>query len=121
MKKALIVYFSQGKTNMRISAGLREAGHQIDQWNLKDGQPPDPRKYDLFGIGSPTYYFRPPFNVTDYVNSLPELAGLPAFVFVLGGTHWGNTGNKIRRALILKGAREVGYFHCLRVRKGGIS
>ncbi|MFI5295798.1 MAG: EFR1 family ferrodoxin [Thermodesulfovibrionales bacterium] len=117
MKKALIVYFSQGKTNMRvadaISAGLREAGHQIDQWNLKDGQPPDPRKYDLFGIGSPTYYFRPPFNVTDYVNSLPELAGLPAFVFVLGGTHWGNTGNKIRRALTLKGAREVGYFHCL--------
>jgi flavodoxin/NAD-dependent dihydropyrimidine dehydrogenase PreA subunit len=117
MKKALIVFFSQGQTNMRvaeaISTGLQKVGYQIKLWNIKDGQPPDPREYDLFGIGSPTYYFRPPFNVADYVNSLPALNGLPAFVFVLGGTHRGITGNQLRQTLTLKGAREVGYFHCL--------
>ncbi len=116
MKKALVVYFSQGGTNMSvadaISTGLRAAGYQINLWNLKDGQPPAPGDFDLLGIGSPTYYFRPPFNVMDYVNSLPDLAGLPAFVFVVNGSHRGNTGNKIRRALTLKGSREVGYFHC---------
>ncbi len=117
MKKVLIVYFSQGKTSMcvadAIRGGLSKAGHQITLWNLMDGQPPDPLDYDVFGIGSPTYYYRPPFNVMDYVNGLPDMTGKCAFVFVLGGTHWGNTGNRIRRALALKGAQEVGYFHCL--------
>jgi len=117
VKKVLIVYFSQGKTTMlvadAISAGLREAGHQIDLCNLMEGQPPDPRDYDLLGMGSPIYYYRKPFNVTDYVNSLPDLTGLSALVFVLGGTHRGNTGNSIRHALTLKGAREFGYCHCL--------
>ncbi len=116
MKKVLIVYFSQGKTNMRvaeaISKGLIEAGHEIKIWNLMDGRPPDPREYDLFGIGSPTYYFQLPFIVTDYVNGLPDLSGLPAFVFVVNGSHRGNTGNSLRHALSLKNARELGYFHC---------
>jgi flavodoxin/NAD-dependent dihydropyrimidine dehydrogenase PreA subunit len=116
MKKGLIVFFSQKGSNMgvaeAIGAGLREAGHQVDLWNLKEGQPPDPRDYDFFGLGSPTYYYRPPFIVTDYVKSLPELAGLPAFVFVVHGTYRGDTGDQIRQALARKGAEEVGYFYC---------
>jgi flavodoxin/ferredoxin len=116
MKKGLIIYFSQKRTNMRIadaiSTGLRNAGHEVNLWNLKDESPPNPRDYDFLGIGSPTYYFRPPFIVTDYVNSLPELAGLPAFVFVVHGTYRGNTGDKIRHTLARKGAKEIGYFYC---------
>jgi flavodoxin/Pyruvate/2-oxoacid:ferredoxin oxidoreductase delta subunit len=116
MKKGLIVFFSQKGTNMRIaeaiSTSLRKAGHKVNLWNLRDGQPPDPRDYDFFGVGSPTYYYRPPFIVTDYVNGLPKLAGLPAFVFVLHGTYRGNTGDKIRHTLARKGAEEVGYFYC---------
>jgi flavodoxin/ferredoxin len=116
MKSALIVYFSQKGTNGRvaevISAGLRESGYHIDLWNLKDGPAPAPREYDLLGIGTPTYYYRPPFIVTDYLNSLPDLSGLPAFVFVVHGAYRGNTGNAVRRTLRLKGAREVGYFYC---------
>jgi flavodoxin/Pyruvate/2-oxoacid:ferredoxin oxidoreductase delta subunit len=116
MKKVLMVYFSQGETNLRvaeaISTGLRETGHQVNLWSLKDTAPPDPRDYDLLGIGSPTYYYRPPFNVTDYLDRLPDLAGLPAFVSVVHGTYRGCTGDKIRQALAQKGAQEVGYFHC---------
>ena len=82
MKKALIVYFSQMGTNKRvaeaISVGLREDGYQVNLWNLKDGLPPAPCDHDLFGIGSPTYYYRPPFIVIDYVNSLPDMVGLSA-------------------------------------------
>ncbi len=121
MPRGLIVYFSQGGTTAqvaeRIAAGLRAGQNQgaqveIDLLNLRDAQPPQPGGYDLLGIGSPAYYFQPPYSVMDYVDSLPELVGLPGFVFVLHGTHRGDTGNFLRRALTRKGVREVGYFHC---------
>lgn len=116
MKRALIIYFSQGGTNRSVAdiigKSLRKAGYQVDLWNLKDDPPPDPREYELLGIGSPVYYYRAPFNVTDFVNSLPSLSGLSAFVFVVHGAYRGNTGNTIRRTLRLKGAKEVGYFYC---------
>ncbi len=116
MLKGLIVYFSQGGTTARvaesIASGLHTAGYQVDLCNMRDDQPPDLSGYDLLGIGSPAYFYRPPFNVTDYVNSLSDLDGLPAFVFVVHGTYRGDTGNIIRHTLARKGAQEVGYFHC---------
>lgn len=116
MKKALIVYFSQRGTNERVAEVIGKSlsleGYQVDLWNLKNGPPPAPREYELLGVGSPTYYYRAPFNVTDFVNSLPCLSGHPCFVFVVHGAYRGNTGNTIRRTLRLKGAKEVGYFYC---------
>ena len=116
MSKSLIVYFSQGGTTARvaesIATGLRAAEWQADLCNLKDEPPPETSGYDLIGIGSPVYYFRPPFNVMDYVKSLPDLSGRASFVFVLHGTYRGDAGAMIRRTLARKGAREVGYLHC---------
>jgi len=116
MSKSLIVYFSQGGTTARvaesIAAGLRTEEYQVDLCQMKDEQPSDLSGYDLLGIGFPVYYYRPPFNVMDYVNSLPDLNGLPAFVFMLHGTYRGDAGNAIRHALARKGVQEVGYFHC---------
>jgi flavodoxin/ferredoxin len=116
MPKCLLVYFSQGGTTERvagsIAAGLRAEELQVTICDLGNKQPPSLKGYDLLGIGSPTYFFRPPFNVTDYVNGLPELGGLPVFAFVLHGTYQGDAANAIRKALARKGAREVGYFHC---------
>ena len=131
MPKSLIVYFSQGGTTVHIAEsiaeGLRAANHDVHIHNIKDGQPPDPRNYDILGIGSPTYYFRPPFNVIEYLNGLPDLVGKSFFVFVLHGTYSGDTGNIIRRTLERKGAREIGYSRCLGadyflgISSGGIS
>jgi len=42
------------------------------------------RGYKLFGIGTPTNY-RAPFNITDYVNTLPALNGLYSFVMAASG------------------------------------
>lgn len=112
----LIVYFSQGGTNKlaatSIGGCMQEAGHGVDLWNLKDGPPPSPLNYKLLGIGTPTYYYRAPFNVTDYVNSLPDLTVLSTFVFVVHGAYRGSTGNTVRQALGQKGVREIGCFHC---------
>lgn len=116
MPKALIVYFSQGGTTARvaesIAIGLRNSDYQVELYNLKDAQPPDPEAYDLLGVGSPTYYFRLPFNVTDYVSNLPDLAGLPVFTFVLYGTYRFDTGETLQRILVRRGAGGVSRFHC---------
>jgi len=115
--RSLIVHFSQGGTTQRvaeaIAAGLRGAGCTVDLCNLARAVPPATTGYDLLGIGSPAYYFRPPFKVMDYLEGLPPLDGLPAFAFVLHGSYRGDTGTLIRRALAVKGATELGYFHCL--------
>ena len=115
MPKSLIVYFSLGGTTAQvarsIASGLKAAGYSVDLHDLADGLPPDSGGYDLLGVGSPTHYFRLPFNVTDYVEGLPFLDGLPAFAFVLHGTNQGDAGNTLRRALVRKGGREVGYLH----------
>ncbi len=115
MPKCLLVYFSQGGTTAQvaesIAGGLRAAEYQVDLYNLQDKEPPVPDGYDLLGIGLPTYFYRPPFNVTEYVRGLPQMEGLPAFYFVLHGTFPGDAGNQIRATLARKGAREVGYFH----------
>jgi len=114
MPRCLIVYFSQSGTTARvaerIAAGLRSAGYEVDLSNMNGGRLPEVGGYDLLGIGSPVYCYQPPFNVSDYLGSLPDLGGVPVFVFVMYGTYRFDTGNRIRRALAGKGAREVGYF-----------
>jgi flavodoxin/Fe-S-cluster-containing hydrogenase component 2 len=116
MAKAAIVYFSQDGTTARvahaIAAGLRRAGYLVDLSNLRDGPPGDIRGYDLLGLGAPVYYYRLPFNVADYLRALPRLDGMPAFVFLLHGSHPFDTVNWARRTLAGRGARDVGYFHC---------
>lgn len=116
LPKALIVYFSQSGANARvadaIATGIRGAGYEIDVCNLRTGRPPDVRDYQLLGIGSPVYYYHLPVNVSHYVAHLPSLEGIPAFVFIVHGTHRIDTANWLRRTLERKGAREVGYFHC---------
>lgn len=116
VSKALIVYFSQGGANARvaeaIATGLRGAGHHVDLWNLRNGPPPDPRDYRLFGVGSPVYYYHVPVNVAYYVEHLPSLEGIDGFVFIVHGTRRIDTANWLRRRLARKGVREVGYFHC---------
>jgi flavodoxin/ferredoxin len=116
MKRCLLVYLSlrgtTEKTAFSIAAGLRSAGWQVELCNMASQKPPGTEGYDLLGIGSPAHYFRLPFNVSDYLHDLPGLGGLPVFSFMLYGSHPGETGNLLRRALSGKGGREAGYFHC---------
>ena len=116
MPKCLIVYFSQGGTTARvaenIAVGLKVEGYQAELHNLKNGTHPDLKDNDLLGIGSPVYTFRPPFNVTDYVHSLPALNNLPVFSFNLYGSYRFDTGTQVRKMLANKGARDMGYFSC---------
>ena len=116
MPRILILYFSLSGSTARVAEamafGLRAKACRVDLCNLKDERPPRLDGYDLLGIGSPAYYFRPPFNVMDYLNNLPDFEGLPSFVFTLHGTYPGDAGNAIRKALEKKGSNVLGYFPC---------
>jgi len=117
MAKSLIVYFTQGGTTAQVAEaiafGLRSKEHQVDLHNMNEGQPPGLDGYGLLGIGLPVYIYRPPFKVMEYIHDLPELKGLPVFVFLLYGTLPGDAGNIARRALTRKGGHEVGYFKAM--------
>jgi flavodoxin/NAD-dependent dihydropyrimidine dehydrogenase PreA subunit len=116
MRKVLVAWFSQRGTTSavaeRISAGLMAAGCEVARLEIGKGVTPDLAQFDAIGIGSPAYVYRPPFAVTDFVRTLPDLAGKPTFAFVLHGTWQGAAGNRIRRMLAAKNGRDIGYFHC---------
>jgi len=113
MKKALIAYFSQGGTTRSVSEqilkGLNDKNIQVDLYDITEGSPIDINSYDMIGIGSPAYIFRPPFSVIGFIKGLPDLTGLSYFTFVMYGTRPGKTGNVIRNLLTIKGAKEIGY------------
>lgn len=114
MPRGLIVYFSQGGTTAqvaeRIALGLRDSGYLVDSHNLRQGAPPSPSGYDLFGVGTPVYFYRLPFNVDDYLRHLPPINAKPVFGFLLYGTYHFEAPEMLRRALAGKGGREVGLY-----------
>lgn len=116
MAKCLIVYFSQNHTTTRvaekIAAGLRRTGYTTHMCNLKNESCQDLSEYDLVGIGTPVYYFRPPFNIQQFVKGLPNLNKQRFFVFMLHGNYAWNAYDFIKVALAKKGAEVVGYFLC---------
>ena len=116
MLNAVVVYFSQNGTTSRvaeaIAGGLRQEGYAVDLSNLRNGPPPAIHDYSLIGIGSPVYYYRLPFNVTDYLRTLPNLNGKVAFSFLVYGSHAFDTANSFRGAFAARGGRDVGHFSC---------
>jgi len=110
----LIVTFSQfGTTETignEIGQGLTSGGAKVDYVRIGGDPVPDLRNYDLIGVGTPAYMFRPPFPVTDALREISGIAGKPFFSFVLYGTDRGGTGNRVRRRLRRAGGVDVGYF-----------
>lgn len=113
MKRCLFVYFSQrGSTEAlvkRIAAGISAGGYQVELHNLQNGPVPNIGEFQLLGIGAPVYYFQPTFIVMDFINSLPQLDNVPVFTVLTYGTVKGDAGTTLRKALLKKGCREVGY------------
>lgn len=114
MTKVLLATFSQtGSTRKiadQIANGLRTANFDVAHLNITRDANPDLKEYDIIGIGTPTYFFRPPFIVIDFVKNLKGLENKASFVFILQGTNQGHCGNWIRKELVKKRSRDLGYF-----------
>ncbi len=115
MARVLIASFSQTGSTKKvadlITKGLHSSDWEITHFNISENDTPKLDNYDIIGIGSPTYFFRPPFIVMDFVNKLDGLSNKSTFVFITYGTHKGDCGNWIRKTLIRKGSFDLGYFY----------
>ena len=115
--KAKIVYFSQtGNTRKvceAIAAGIVESQNEVVLERLQDTDSRWLADADLMGIGTPVFYYKQPFNVTDFLKGLTGLEGKHAFVFITEGGHQSNTLLRIKTLLARKGVTTIGCFSSL--------
>ncbi|HKL13471.1 MAG TPA: EFR1 family ferrodoxin [Halanaerobiales bacterium] len=112
--RCLIVYFSQTNSTKKIAESIGNTIKNYD-WNvvfknIKYDKPNDILDYDLIGFGSPVYYYRLPFLVKDYLNTLPNLNDKPVFTFISYGTYFFDVPNKMKSILKEKNAVNIGFF-----------
>lgn len=117
MLSCIFVYFSQTGATKRvaeaISRGLEQSGYRVVLSDLTRNPPDDLSQYDLVGVGTPVFYYRPPFHVTDYLRGVNGCSGKRAFVFATHGTYPGHTCGELAEILRHKGCTDVSTFHSL--------
>ena len=96
-KKALILWYSQTGNTRRyarlIGCILKAKGIAAD---VRDMQRFDKNLlpgYDLIIIGTPVFYYDIPANVTEWLETIPSIAGVPVAAFVSFGGPEGNQHN----------------------------
>jgi len=113
---AKIVYFSQTNNTKKvaeaIAAGIRDSGQEPALARLQQASPEWLRGADLIGIGTPVFYYKQPFNVTDFLKGLDGLEGKYAFLFITEGGHQSNTLLRMSGLLRKKGVTTIDAFSC---------
>jgi flavodoxin/ferredoxin len=113
--KTLILYFSMSGYTRRVAEHIRdgivkETG-QCDLIDLANADTRSVAEYDLVGLGCPVYYYKEPFNVSDFIDSLPLLSGKHWFVFCTHGSVMGKTLVSMSERLQKRGVVVIGHFH----------
>ena len=105
--KVIIVCFSQtGNTEKianRIRKGILDSGHQCDISFIKNTDQSKLKHYDLMGIGTPTFYYREPVNVKQFIQEMDAVKGRHCFLFCTHGSVIGNTFYYMQEGLTEKG------------------
>jgi len=113
--KTLIVYFSQTDNTRKIAQcirdGIVDATGCCDIKTLNDIDANGLLEYNLVGLGAPVFYYKEPFNVRDFIETLPDLKGQHWFVFCTHGNVIGNFFPSITQRLTQKGAIVIGFHH----------
>jgi flavodoxin/ferredoxin len=113
--KTLILYFSMSGYTRQVAEcirdGIVERTGQCDLVDLADADRGSMADYDLVGLGCPVYYYKEPFNVSDFIEGLPALKDKHWFVFCTHGSVMGKTLVSMSERLQKKGIVVIGYFH----------
>lgn len=110
----LIIFFSQTGGTEKIAKKIREgivnAGNTCEIIKMKGVNSSDLSKYDLIGIGAPTFYFREPVNVRNFIEAMDKVEGKHSFLFCTHGSIIGNTFYYLSEELTKKGYLVMGLF-----------
>jgi flavodoxin/Fe-S-cluster-containing hydrogenase component 2 len=111
--KILIIYFSQtGGTELiakQIRNGVLKSGNECVIIKLKDINAINLDDFDIIGLGCPTFFYREPYNVRNFILNLPNLSK-HAFIFATHGSCLGNTFYYLSEELKAKGLVVIGGF-----------
>ena len=114
--KVLMIYFSQtGNTEKiaeNIQNGIIKSGNTCEIVKIKGVNVNKLEKYDLIGIGTPTFFYREPINVKNFIQDLKEIKGKHCFLFCTHGSLIGNTFYYMNEELTKKGFTIIGSFDC---------
>ncbi|MHA2009013.1 MAG: EFR1 family ferrodoxin [Promethearchaeota archaeon] len=110
----LIIYFSQTggteKIAETIKQGILNSGNTCESIKMKGAKSKELEKYDLIGIGAPTFYFREPVNVRNFIEGMKEADEKHSFIFCTHGSIIGNTFYHMNEELKKKGYLVIGSF-----------
>ena len=112
--KVLIIYFSQtGNTEKiaeNIKTGILKSDNICDITQIKKVDANILENYDLIGIGTPTFFYREPKNVMNFIQGLKETKRKHCFIFCTHGSLIGNTFYYMNQELSKKGFIVIGSF-----------
>jgi ferredoxin len=92
MKGLLLYYSNTGNTKLACEYIKRHLNNiELELVDLKQSRPADFSAYDLFGFAAWADYGAPSLLINEYLGSLPEQHGKPAFVFNTFGMMNGGT------------------------------
>jgi flavodoxin/ferredoxin len=112
--KILIIYFSQTggteKIAKAIQRGILESRNECDLVTLKAASLKRLEDYDLIGVGCPTFYYREPINVRDFIRQMETVQDKHCFIFCTHGSSKGNIFYYLKGELSKKGLVVIGAF-----------
>jgi len=110
----LLILFSQTggteKIASKIQEGIINSDNNCDIIEMKKAENSDLNKYDLIGIGTPTFYYREPINVKNFIQKMKKVDGKHCFIFCTHGSVIGNTFYYMEKELIKNGYLVIGNF-----------
>jgi len=110
--KVLIIYFSQTGNTKKLAKKIREgivnSGNSCDLVKIKQADITKLYKYELIGIGCPTFFYREPVNIKRWIETLPRKKDRYVFLFATHGSCLGNTFYYMTEELKARGYRVIG-------------
>ncbi len=113
--KVLMICFSQSGNTRKVAEyiqeGIQQRASSCEIVDLSDVDTGVLSQYDLVGLGCPTFYYREPFNVREFMEGLPDLKGRSWFVFCSHGSVMGETLISMAECLEQQGIVVIGSHH----------
>ncbi|MFW9864685.1 MAG: EFR1 family ferrodoxin [Candidatus Thorarchaeota archaeon] len=110
----LIILFSQTggteKIALKIREGIINSGNKCEIIKIKRAKLANLSHYDLIGIGTPTFYYREPINVRNFIQNVAKSDGKHVYLFCTHGSVIGNTFYYMEEELKKKGYTIIGTF-----------
>jgi NAD-dependent dihydropyrimidine dehydrogenase PreA subunit/flavodoxin len=115
IRKALVTWYSQTGNTAKIGRAMAGAwkakGLQVESGDYREMDRDSLGGFDIIAVGTPVFYYEVPGNLRQWLESIPEISGIPVAPFVTFGGKGGNQRNtmsELAGLLASKGGVPVG-------------